>query len=333
MGILTDITDFLGFTDSDEGQPSSTTTVVKGETIPEYLENFTKEQLELIDEISKQPYQAPSISGIADFDPEQKAALDAAKDYYGAEGGTEAYKAASGALENLTALADQRITDEGALDPFMNIYLDPMREEIDRAYEQSQMKADAAALGPGGYSAFGGDRRGIVEAELRGDAMRQKADLQRQAFDRAVGNYYKDMAARGTGASAAMSGAGSLQNLVGKDLGGQFMFGGYNQAMEQAKIDEILAREKAERDWPFKIADFRQSGLTNIPYGSTVTQTTDAYTPSDAGFMTGLGNIGSVASGIGSFFTPTAVTGGGSTPSPASGWSNLWKNVKSFVTS
>ena len=324
MGYLSDITDFLGFTDSDEGQPSSTTTVVKGESIPQYLQDFSEEQLDLIDKISKQPYEAPSISGIAGFDPEQIAAMDAAKDYYGAEGGTEAYKAASGALGNLTGLADQRITDEGALDPFMNMYLDPMRDEIDRAYEISQNKADAAAAASG---AFGGSRRGVVEAELLGNSMRQKANLQKEAFDTAVNNYYKDMAVRGQAAGSAMTGAGNLQNLVGKDLGGQFMFGGYGQAMEQAKINEILQREKDKRDNPFKMADFRQSGLTNIPYGSTVTQTTDAYTPSDAGFMTGLGNIGSVASGIGSFFTPTAVAGGGTTPAPSTGWSNLLKKI------
>ena len=324
MGYLSDITDFLGFTDSDEGQPSSTTTVVKGESIPQYLQDFSEEQLDLIDKISKQPYEPPSISGIADFDPEQIAAMDAAKDYYGAEGGTEAYKAASGALGNLTGLADQRITDEGALDPFMNMYLDPMRDEIDRAYEVSQNKADAAAVSSG---AFGGSRRGVVEAELLGNSMRQKANLQKEAFDTAVNNYYKDMAVRGQAAGSAMTGAGNLQNLVGKDLGGQFMFGGYGQAMDQAKINEILQREKDKRDNPFKMADFRQSGLTNIPYGSTVTQTTDAYTPSDAGFMTGLGNIGSVASGIGSFFTPTAVAGGGTTPAPSTGWSNLLKKI------
>jgi hypothetical protein len=327
MGYLRDVTDFIGFTDSDEGEPSSTTTVVKDESIPQYLEDFSKEQLDLIDKLSKQPYEEPSISGIAGFDDEQIAALDAAKDYYGTEGGTEAYKAGSGALGNLTALADQRITDEGALDPFMNMYLDPARAEIDRAYEISQNKADAAALGPGGYSAFGGDRRGVVDAELLGNVVRQKAGLQKDAFDTAVNNYYKDMTVRGQAAGAAMTGAGSLQNLKGKDLGGQFMFGGYNQAMEQAKINELLQREKDARDNPFKMADFRQGALTGIPYGTSVTQTTDAYTPSDAGFMTGLGNIGSVASGIGNFFTPTASAGGGTTPSAASGWSNLYKKV------
>lgn len=325
MGVLDSITDFFGFTDSDADQPSSSSTVIQGTDIPDYLKTFTQEQLDLIDELSKQAYVAPSISGIADFDPQQVAAMQAAKDYYGREGGTEAAQAASGALGNLTALADQRITDAGALDPFMNQFLDPMRDEIDRATQISQMRADAAAVKPGGYSAFGGNRRGLTTAAIEGEGIRQKAGLQREAFDRAMNSYYKDLAARGTAASAAMGGASNLQNLVGKDFGGQFLFGGYNQAMDQAKINETLARERDERDYAFKMADFRQGGLTNLPYGQTVTKSTDAYSPSTAGFATGAGNIGSAIAGIGSFFTPTVVPGGVTQPSSASGWSNLLK--------
>jgi hypothetical protein len=330
MGWLRDFTDAIGFTEPDRSDEVVQSTVTSsGTEIPEYLETFSKEQLELIDTLSKTPYKPPSLTGdaaIAGFTTEQQAAMDAAKDYYGKEGGTEAYQAASGALSNLSALADQRITDDGALTPFMNQYLDPMREEIDRAYQKSQMEADAQAMGPGGYSAFGSNRRGIVEGELRGDAIRQKADLQRQAFDRAVTNYQKDAALRGQAASSAMTGAGALQSLVGKDLGGQFMFGGYQQAMDQAKIDQQLAEERDKRDYGFKMADFRQGGLTNIPYGSTVTNTADVYgSPGGTSFMTGLGNVGGVIGGIGEFFaTPSS----GNTPggSPASGWSNFMKN-------
>jgi len=330
MGWLRDFTDAIGFTEPDQSDEVVQSTVTtSGTSIPDYLETFSKEQLELIDTLSTTPYKPPSITGedaIAGFTTEQEAALKAAKDYYGKEGGTEAYKAASGALSNLTALADQRITDTGALTPFMNQYLDPMREEIDRAYQQSQMEADAKAMGPGGYSAFGSNRRGIVEGELRGDAIRQKADLQRQAFDRAVANYQKDAALRGQAATSAMEGAGSLQSLIGKDLGGQFMFGGYQQAMDQAIIDQKLAEEKDKRDWGFKMADFRQGGLTNIPYGTTVTNSADVYgSPGGNTFMTGLGNVGGVVGGIGEFFA-TPKTG----ESAASGWSNFMKSAKSW---
>ena len=330
MGWLRDFTDAIGFTEpdrSDEVVKSTVTT--SGTSIPDYLENFSKEQLELIDTLSKTPYKPPSLTGdaaIAGFTDEQQAAMDAAATYYGTEGGTEAYQAASGALSTLSDLADASITDEGALTPFMNQYLDPMRGEIDRAYQQSQMEADAKAMGPGGYSAFGSNRRGIVEGELRGDAIRQKADLQRQAFDRAVTNYQKDAALRGQAASSAMTGAGALQSLMGKDLGGQFMFGGYQQAMDQAKIDQQLAEERDQRDYGFKMADFRQGGLTNLPYGTTVTNSADIYgSPGGTSFMTGLGNVGGVIGGIGEFFaTPSS----GNTPggSPASGWSNFMKN-------
>ena len=332
MGWLRDFTDAIGFTQPDRSDEVIQQTVTStGTEIPEYLETFSKEQLELIDTLSKTPYKPPSITGadaIAGFTDEQQAALDAAATYYGTEGGTEAYKAASGALSNLSALADQRMTDEGALTPFMNQYLDPMREEIDRAYQQSQMEADAKAMGPSGYSAFGSNRRGIVEGELRGDAIRQNADLQRQAFDRAVTNSQRDAALRGQAASSAMEGAGSLQSLIGKDLGGQFMFGGYQQAMDQALIDQQLAEERDKRDYGFKMADFRQGGLTNIPYGTTVTRSADVYgSPGGTSLMTGLGNGGGVIGGIGEFFAEPASGKGGS---PASGWSNFMKSAKSF---
>ncbi len=314
MGWLSDAWDWITGED-DEDQK----TVVSSSTdIPDYLKTFTEEQIDLIDQLSKKDFEYPSKEAVVDFTPEQQAALTAAQDYYGAEGGTDAYKAAAGALTNLGDLAGQRITDAGALDPFMNQYLDPMRAEIDRSYGEAQIAADASALGAG---AFGGNRRGIVEAELRGDAMRQKADLQRQAFDRAVDNYYKDMKERGRLGQVAMMGAGNLQNIKGKDLGAQFTYGGYDQAMEQAKRDAELRREQDARDWAFKMADFRQGAFSNLPYGQTVTRT-GTYDEGGGGFLQGLGNIGGVASGIGNFFaTPSG--GGGS---PASGWSNMWNS-------
>ena len=327
MGWIQDFTDMLGFTQPDRsGEVVNQTITTSGTDIPEYLEKFSKEQLELIDRLSQSDYRPASLTGadaIAGFTSEQQAAMDAARDYYGAEGGTEAYQAASGALSNLSGLADQRITDEGALTPFMNQYLDPMREEIDRATQKSLMDEAAKSMTPGGYSAFGGNRRGLVEGSIYGDAIRQKAGLKKDAFDKAVTNYYRDMAIRGQAADSAMRGAGSLQNLVGKDHAGQFAFGGYQQAMDQAIIDQKLAEEKAERDWGFKMADFRQGGLTNLPYGTTVTQTQDTYgSPGGTSFMTGLGNVGGVIGGIGEFFAEPAKGG-----SPASGWSNLLKNL------
>jgi len=323
-----DFMEDLGFKEPDRsGEVQTSTVTSKGTTIPEYLETFSKEQLDLIDRLSKSEYRDPSVSGIAGFTDDQRAALDAASDYYGAEGGTDAYKAASGALSDLSGLSGQRITDEGALTPFMNQYLDPMREEIDRAYEQAQIKADAGAMGPGGYSAFGNTRRGLVQSNLLGEGMRQKGLLQADAFNKAVSNYYKDMAARGTAAGATMTGAKDVQNIKGKDFGGQFLFGGYEQAMNQAELDEKLAREKAERDWGFKMADFRQGGLTNLPYGTTVTQTSDVFGgPGGNTFMSGLGGLGTVASGIGSFFATPAGTG----QSPAQGWGNLWDSAKGW---
>ena len=325
MSIIDDFLETLGFKEPDRsGEVINQTITTTGEKIPQYIEDFSKDQLELIDRLSLADYQAPSETGVAALDPEQIAALTAAKDYYGTEGGTEAYKAASGALSDLTDLSGQRITDEGALPPFMNQYLDPLRDEIDRATQISQLEAAAKATGPGGYSAFGGNRRGLVEGSIAGEGIRAKADLQRQAFDRAVGNYYKDMAARGTAADAAMGGAGDLQSIVGKDIGGQFLYGGYQQAHDQAKIDERLAREKEKRDWAYKMADFRQGGLSGIPYGKISTVTADTYGGAGGNtFMTGLSNLGGIASGIGNFF---ATPSGGGT-SPASGWSNLYKSI------
>lgn len=327
MSYIDDFLEMLGFKEPDRsGEVINQTITTTGEKIPQYLEDFSKDQLELIDRLSLADYQAPSETGVAALDPEQIAALKTAKDYYGAEGGTEAYKAASGALSNLSALSDQRMTDEGALTPFMNQFLDPMREEIDRATQISQIEAASKATGSGGYSAFGGNRRGLVEGSIAGEGIRAKAGLQAKAFDRAVENYRKDQAMRGVAAGAAMEGAGNLQSLVGKDIGGQFLTGGYQQAHDQAKIDERLTREKEKRDWAYKMADFRQGGLSGIPYGKMSTTTADTYGGAGGNtFMTGIGNLGSVASGIGNFYaTPS---GGGQ--SPATGWSNLWDKLTS----
>ncbi len=74
------------------------------------------------------------------------------------------------------------------------------------------------------------------------------------------------------------------------------------------------------------MADFRQGGLTNIPYGTTVTRSADVYgSPGGTSLMTGLGNVGGVIGGIGEFFAKPE-TG----QSPASGWSNFMKSAKSF---
>ena len=330
MSWIDSLLEFTGFKEPDRSQEAQTTVRTSGTTVPDYLDEFAREQIQLVDQLSQQAYRPPSVSGVSPFTPGQVGALGRAEEYYGAPGGTEAGIAASGALQNLTGLAGQRITDPGALTPFMNPYLDALGGEIDRAAQQAQIAADARAMGSQGYSAFGGNRRGIVEGQIADSVIRQKADLQRQAFDRAVPNYFKDLAARGVAAESALGGATNLAALTGRELGAGLTYGGAQQAQNQAQLSDLLRTEKAEINWPFQMADVRQGALANLPYGKTVTEATDVfggpggYTP-----MTGLGNIASIASGIGNFFATPSGTGA---QSPAQGWGNLWDTAKGWMT-
>ena len=292
------ISDLLGFGGDDDEQ-SGTTTIVQKNEIPGYLTDFSKEQIKFAQDLGTTPFAPAPGDLVAPFNQDQLSAFQGARDMQGI---SDPYYNAAAASMASVANADFRNAD---IQGYMNPYLGPMEESINRGFDIAQTQSDANAVRAG---AFGGNRRGIVDAELGGQRSRALGDLKRQAYGEATQAYNRDLEARLRGGTALQGLGTAAQAATGRDIGMLTAMGGQQQQNAQAIADSNYNQFLREYEHPFQMFNVRQSALSGLPYNKSVAQSTT--TPTGNAWAQNLGATAQVIGGIGGFFAKPGGEGG-----------------------
>lgn len=274
---------------------SSGPTTVQTSSVPKWMEDYGKENVEMAKKIAATPYQAYGGETVASMSPDQQAAYQMLRQNVGAY--QPAYASALETAKGVTGFQPTQFS--GAA---IQQYMDPYQQQVEqgalanierqRQLAQNQVGAQARAAG-----AFGGSRQGIQEALSNAEAMRiageTSAGIRSQGFRTAADLFSQDQARAQQAAQLRLAGAGQIGALAGagqqaliSEAGALEAAGKAQQAQQQALLDEAYRRYAEERNYPLTQLGIRQAGLTGVPYSTTATQTTS-----------GGGNLGLTALG------------------------------------
>lgn len=178
--------------------------------------------------------------------------------------------------------------DAQAAQQYMNPYLQAALEpQLREARRQSQMSslADAAKLTQAG--AFGGSRQAIMQSEANRNLGQQLSDITgtgyANAYQQAMAQFNADQArqaqeaqfgaqyglqglAGALGAAQAQGALGAQQNQL--DLANLSAIAGLGTTQRGIEAEGIAADKaqfEEQRDWPFKMLQFQNSLLSNVP--------------------------------------------------------------------
>lgn len=296
------------------GSSGGPSTVTNKTELPPWLEDITKENLAIADQISKRPYQPYAGQMVAGFAPEQEAAFDYATRGVGMY--QPAYEAAMGTAAQTSAYAPQQVQAQNFLTGNVNAYMNPYLENVEQAALGRLEGATKQAVNRIGDQAlaaraFGGSRQGIAEGVALGEAARSagelSANLRSQGFQQAAALMQADqqraMQAALANQQAGLSGAGlnlqgaaQLANFAGagqqaraQDAALLEQIGRTRQGLTQQQLDEAYARFMEERNYPIENLNLRLAATSATPYGSTQTQTRTGGA-SGSNFLSGLGS-------------------------------------------
>lgn len=276
--------------------PATTTTVQKTE-LPPWLEDITKKNLSIADEIASRPYQAYGGNLVAGFAPEQEQAFGMAQRQAGAT--APLYQTAAQTATGLTGYQAPSFL-QGDVSAYMNPFIGQVEQQaISRGQEAllqnlNQVSANAARAG-----AFGGSRQAIQEGVAQAEAAKNVADLsaqlRMQGYTQAAGRLENDLARQMAGTEIQMRAAGMLpgiaqgqQQAALTDAASIEAIGAQRQAMEQAQLQDAYQRFMEQRNYPIEMLNLRLGATSATPYGKTETRTGPGA-PGGSPFLTGLG--------------------------------------------
>ena len=168
-------------------------------------------------------------------------------------------------------------TAPGTTQSYMNPY---MQNVVDVQQKEAQRTADIAATARQGQQtqagAFGGSRAAVMDAEAARNLALQQGQIQatglQSAYDAAAKQFNTEQTTGLAGVNTQLQAAqtqgnlGATQNAAGlANLNAQLTAGGTQQAIEQAGVTADKAAFEAERDNPYKMAQYQQSLLQGLP--------------------------------------------------------------------
>lgn len=270
-------------------------TTVQTSSVPSWVEQFGKENVEMAKKAAATPYQAYSGETVAAMSPDQQAAYQALRQNFG--GYQPAYASALQSAQGVAQYQPTQFSGAG-----IQQYMDPYQAQVEqgalaaierqRQLAQNQVGQQARAAG-----AFGGSRQGIQEALTNAEAARiageTSAGIRSQGFRTAADLFAQDQARAQQAAQLRLAGAGQIgalaqtgQQAMITEAGALEAAGKAQQAQQQALLDEAYRRYAEERNYPLTQLGIRQAGLTGVPYSTTTSSTTS-----------GGGNLGLTALG------------------------------------
>lgn len=272
-------------------------TVTQKTELPAWLEDVTKQNLRIADEIASRPYQAYGGNLVAGFAPEQEQAFSMAQRQAGST--MPLYQTAAGTVSGLTGYQAPSFL-QGDVSAYMNPFIGEVENRaIARGQEAllqnlNQVSAQAARAG-----AFGGSRQAIQEGVAQAEAAKNVADLsaqlRMQGYNQAAGLLENDLARQMAGTEVQMRAAGMLPGIAQAQQGAALTdaatieaIGAQRQALQQAQLQDQYQRFMEERNYPIEMLNLRLGATSATPYGTTQTKTQTGG-PSGSNWLSGAG--------------------------------------------
>jgi hypothetical protein len=234
------------------------------DTTPKYIHEQNKANIALANQIAAKPYQAYGGQRIADINPFQQQAADAA----GALGqqGQGLAQRGFNILGGIGTAADRISAYQN---PFTSEVIDRSMSDLER---QRQISGQADASKAVAARAFGGSRQAVNDALTNEAYARQAGDLSAnlrlQGFNTALGAAQQDVQQQQALAQALQaSGYGALGQA---GQAGDFLRGFQQQGLDQTYGD-FLDRE----NYDLKRLGVLQSAVQNSPYQTSTSQGPD----------------------------------------------------------
>jgi hypothetical protein len=304
------------------GGGGSGQTVVQSQQIPAWMEEPIKQNIQMAQDIAARPYQAYPGQTVAGFAPETAQAFDYAKSGIGYA--LPAYAQAQQAAAGLTGYQPQQVAAQNFLQGDISAYMNPFTQSVVDASLANLKGATQMALNQNAADAiraraFGGSRQGITEGVTQAQAAKSagelSANLYSQAFDKAAQLMQADQArnlqAQQLNQAAGLQGAGlglqaaqqlgalgaAGQQSIAQDVSTLQNIGLQLQAQQQAQLDAAYQQYLEELNYPIQALNLRIGATSSAPVPMSQTQTGGG---SGSSFLSGLGALGTLASGIGS---------------------------------
>jgi len=304
------------------GKDSGPQTTIQRTELPPWLNEAAQENLRIAGELAQRPYQPYTGSTVAGFSPEQQQAFQMAQQNVGSY--MPALTAGMGAAAQSAFYTPQQVAaqtmPQGDISAYMNPYLSEVEQRATANAESALQRQLNQIAGQASQArAFGGSRQGIAEGVAAAEAARGigdlSAQLRAQGYTQAQQLMQADQArqlqaalanqqAGLAGAGLGLQGAGVLGSLAAQrqqmgltDAGAIESIGTQQQQMAQRALDDAYARFVEQRDYPLQQLNLRLAAVGATPYGQTTTQTSSGG-PQGSSLLTGLGGLGTFASGI-----------------------------------
>ena len=258
--------------------------------LPDYIEDFSRAQLELGMDAASQPYTPYTGPRLAQFNADDQAAFDLARSGQGIWGAD--VEEAGALARGVGAYETTPVTTAMWSPEQLSRYMDPFTGEVidstlalydeDATRRRNQLQMEAARSG-----AFGGGRHGVAEAEFdRGsllDRANIAANLRTSGYDRALGAFQTDAGRQLTAdtfnestalaneaqrlqAAGALSGLGQQRAALNyADAEALSNIGAQQRALEQAGYDIAYGDYLEQRDWPIRQLNIMRSALSGVP--------------------------------------------------------------------
>lgn len=237
--------------------------------IPTWLEQGSKQAVELGQKIAERDYTP--------FEGERIAGLDSSEQraYEMASGGAGGYEADLNRSREFAEAGGQSFLDadmEAYMNPYVKGALDPaareLREETDR---QVALRGQEAGMA----GAFGGSRQAIAESETRRGGLEAISDLYQKGYEKAFESGAakfsadRNVAARASEQFRALGAQGQQQ--LTQDIQNLMATGGLKRSLKQAGLDFDYQQFTEARDWDITNLQPLLAALSTVPYGTKTT--------------------------------------------------------------
>jgi hypothetical protein len=301
------------------GRSKKTSTTKRETTRSPWLTQGSQQAVGMARDIAGREYSGYGGQRIADLSGNERMGLSAAQNEYGRY--DQDFQSARESLGSIKS-----ITDEGALEGYMNPYMEqvlkPQVRRRNRAFDESRSELRRTA---GMRGAFGG-RQQVMEGQLDQQHQEGMDDMYGsaygQAFDRATGLFGQEQDRKiqqaGAFSQLAQGEAGVNRNAI-RDL---MATGITERTRDQADLDFKYLEHIEERDWDVQNLDTLVKTLQSVPHDVTETGTT-TETSSDSPLKT--------IAGAGAIIGGAILTGGASLAGGSSMWGAIGDGVMAMA--
>lgn len=269
-------------------------------TISPWLRQGSQDAVARARQINNRAYEGYDQQRIADMSENERMGIEMARSNVGAWEGD--FASARNQLENVGWM-----TDEGALDAYMNPYMEQVVSPTLRRRNEAFEAERAGRRAQRGMSGAFGGRGQMWENQFESDFQRDQDEFMGEAygraFDVATGLFGEEQDRRMAMAGAYQDLGTGAQQQRRQDLRDLMASGLVERTRDQADLDFRYLEHIEERDWDIQNLDVLVRTLQSVPYETTTTsESTQTVEKKDSPMKT----LAGVAATVGGAF----MTGG-----------------------